>query len=183
MHWRSNSRSGFTIVELLVVVAIIAILASVVLGQLGSARDQAFFSRAQAEFREFNNALEQYNLDERSYPDDTARGVVPPGLTDLLPDDGFDSGPWANSQYSYDAYEISGEDVVQFSLHFCPAGATDPGDCNFPGQDWADDFDVNSTLFYCVLGDCRASPSEPQEYPGYCVNCDCQDMTECYGPE
>ena len=53
-------RKGFTVIELLVVVAIIGLLASVVLASLNSARAKARDARKQADFRAISTALQLY---------------------------------------------------------------------------------------------------------------------------
>ena len=65
---------GFTLIELLVVVAIIGILATVVLASLGSARERASFAAKLSEVNQVRNALELYNLDNNSYPDNGCLG-------------------------------------------------------------------------------------------------------------
>lgn len=169
---------GFTLTELLITVAIIGILAVVVLTNLAPARDSALEARALVEFRQFENALEQYQLDTGGvYPPDTDRNV-PPELSSYLNSDGWPTGPWPGSVYDWDNWDNNGERTHQLSLRFCPVGGP-LEDCSFPDTDWAEGFDVNSAFFYCFSGDCQAHPSEPADYPGHCVNCDCKDMATC----
>lgn len=65
MHFRLNRRNhrhqaGFTLLELLVVVAIIAILASVILANLQSARQRANDAKIQSELQAISKAVEVY---------------------------------------------------------------------------------------------------------------------------
>jgi prepilin-type N-terminal cleavage/methylation domain-containing protein len=55
-----NSKGGFTLIEVLVVVAIIGILASIVLIGLGGTRSKARDAKRIAEVRQAQNALELY---------------------------------------------------------------------------------------------------------------------------
>ena len=50
--------SGFTLLELLVVVALIGILSAVILASLGETRESAYEARAKAEIRSFATALQ-----------------------------------------------------------------------------------------------------------------------------
>ena len=65
---RSRSRGGFTLIEILVVVAVIAVLAALVapnvFGHLGTAKDAA--ARTQMEM--LGAALDAYRLDNGRYP-------------------------------------------------------------------------------------------------------------------
>jgi type II secretion system protein G len=64
-----DERRGFTLLELLVVIALIGILASVVLASLNMARTRAEESRIKVESQEILKALELYYTDFGEYPD------------------------------------------------------------------------------------------------------------------
>lgn len=170
----SPNHKAFTLIEILVVVAIIAILAAVVLASFSRARDNAQFARARAEFKELANALELYKIDHGDYPADVDRDI-PSGIEQYLSTGGvWPDAPWPGSVYDWDVWEDpddSDKQIVQISIRFCPIGESDAENCNFPDQDWAQSFDVNSAVYYCFEGACRAHISEPIDYPGYCVNC------------
>ena len=61
-------KKAFTLIELLIVVAIIGILASVVLVSLNSGRTKAKAARSVAQLKSVNTALEAYYASEGSYP-------------------------------------------------------------------------------------------------------------------
>ena len=171
-------QSGFTLTELLIVIAIIGILAAVVLVQIRPALDRVYYNRALAEFRSFSTAVDQYRFaNANTYPPDENR-AVPAILNEQLAADTGNNGPWPGSVYDWDNWTIGGEQVVQLSIRFCPVGGT-INDCNFPRDDWAEDFGVDSSVFYCFTGPCRSHESQPLNYPGYCVNCDCKEMATC----
>jgi len=65
------SKKGFTLIEILVVVAIIGLLASIVLVGLGSFRARGRDARRIADLREVQNALELYYTKYSSYPQQT----------------------------------------------------------------------------------------------------------------
>lgn len=64
-----NLKKGFTLIELLIVIVIIGILAGIVVGIVGTnARKKANDTKKKADFHEIQNALEQYFVDNDSYP-------------------------------------------------------------------------------------------------------------------
>lgn len=64
-----QSRKGFTLIEILVVIAIIGLLASVILVGLGAFRSRGRDARRIADLRGTQNALELYYSKEQRYPD------------------------------------------------------------------------------------------------------------------
>jgi general secretion pathway protein G len=64
-----SQRHGFTILELLVVMAIIAILAGLGSKGYSSAKRQAKESRAKVEIEKLRNALNEYRVEYGGYPD------------------------------------------------------------------------------------------------------------------
>jgi type II secretion system protein G len=71
----ANKGRAFTLIELLIVVAIIAILAAIAIPNFLEAQVRAKVSRVRAEMRMLATALEAYRIDENAYPP----YLVPPG--------------------------------------------------------------------------------------------------------
>ena len=67
----SNSRSGFTLLELLIVVAIIGILAVIAIPNMMQARIRSKISKAKQELNTISVALELYQVDCNDYPPNT----------------------------------------------------------------------------------------------------------------
>jgi general secretion pathway protein G len=63
-----SSQDGFTLIELMVVILIIGLLATIVVQNLRSATDKAKRVKAQADISQLKSALDRYYLDAGSYP-------------------------------------------------------------------------------------------------------------------
>ena len=69
MKRRKNRQQGFSLIELMVVIAIIGTLATLVTMAMGSNIKKANQTSAQANCKTIKNALGLYRLDCKSYPD------------------------------------------------------------------------------------------------------------------
>lgn len=77
---------GFTLMELLIVIAIIGILAAAVLASLDAGKEKSQDSRRVAELKEIQKALNLYFVDHGHYPregfgEDTGSGIICPTCT------------------------------------------------------------------------------------------------------
>jgi len=169
-----TARDAFTLIELLLVISIIGILASLILPSYLAARNAAYLARNKAEFKSIATALELYTNDHGNYPPDANRDL-PPGLEPYLGPGVWPKAPWPGSVYDWDnwapadlAYNPK-EQVYQISVRFCPLGQ--PSACVFPKEPWAQNFDYYSAVYFCVGGPCRPHSSQPINHPGYCLNC------------
>jgi general secretion pathway protein G len=63
-----RSQEAFTLIELMVVILIIGLLATIVVQNLRGATDKAKKIKAQADISAFKTALDRYYLDNGSYP-------------------------------------------------------------------------------------------------------------------
>ncbi|MEX0934958.1 MAG: type II secretion system protein [Candidatus Paceibacterota bacterium] len=163
--------NGFTLMELLFVIAIIGILASVVVLSVLQGREAAYLSKAKQELANINVALQLYSSDNNgNYPPDVFRDI-PPGLEEYLAPEAWPNAAWPGSVFDWENWDDpdTGEKIYQISIRFCEIG--DSSNCRFPNRDWADDFDHESAVFYCVSGACRSYIHQPPDHPGYCTNC------------
>jgi prepilin-type N-terminal cleavage/methylation domain-containing protein len=69
-------RKAFTLIELLIVVAIIAILAAIAVPNFLEAQVRAKVSRVRADLRSLATAVEAYRIDWNSYPIDDVRPIL-----------------------------------------------------------------------------------------------------------
>ena len=68
LNLRDTLKKGFTLIEILVVIAIIGILASIILVALGSARDKARIARAQSDLNQIQTAIGMLANDTEEWP-------------------------------------------------------------------------------------------------------------------
>lgn len=88
-----KQKKGFTLIELLIVIVIIGILAVIVVGLVATnSKNRANDARAKADLREIQTALEQYRIDNDSYPANLAALTAGNYLSALpkRPDNGQD---------------------------------------------------------------------------------------------
>lgn len=72
---RRHRREGYTLVELMVVIVIIGLLATVVAINVLPSRDKAMVAKARADIATLEQALETYRLDNLVFPE-TAQGLA-----------------------------------------------------------------------------------------------------------
>ncbi len=166
----SHRLRGFTLIEIMMAIAIISILATIVYGSIGNALEKARFARAKAELSEIAKAAEQMALNNGGiWPPDASRSL-PSGIETYLGPGTWPDAPWDGSVFDWDNFETDlGEQTYQISIRFCPLGL--PDQCKFPDEPWAKDFDYYSSVYYCIYGHCRAHINMPADHPGLCVNC------------
>ncbi len=102
----SQKQAGFTLIELMVVVVILALLATFVVPQIMDRPEQARVVKAQQDIRSIESALKMYKLDNFAYPstdqgldalakkpegNPKPRNYNPKGYLESLPQD-----PWGN---------------------------------------------------------------------------------------
>jgi general secretion pathway protein G len=118
-------QGGFTLIEIMVVVVILGILASIVVPRIMSEPDKARVTKARQDIRVLESALNLYKLDNYAYPstqqgldalvhqpagDPPAKNWKPGGYVQQLPKD-----PWGNP-YQYLQPGAKGGDFDLFSF-------------------------------------------------------------------
>ncbi len=113
---RRHGQAGFTLVELMVVVAIIAVLATTAGIYLFGALDDADQAKAQAEIRALKGAVTAYMLRNNRQLPDTLEQVAPFMDPPRIPDD-----PWGNP-YRYTKHDARRYTIVSYGANGTPGG-------------------------------------------------------------
>ena len=127
-----NRQSGFTLIEIMVVVVILAVLGALVVPKILENVDKARVTRAQSDIRAIQTALDLYRLDNFKYPtteqglqalvkqpsDPTITNYRSGGYLPSLPKD-----PW-NNPYQYVSPGADGRDydIITYGRDGKPGG-------------------------------------------------------------
>jgi type II secretion system protein G len=124
-----GSPKGFTLIEMIIVIVVIAILLGVLLPNFRGTQDEASEQRARSELRTIATAIESYYIhNNNTLPANlTALITANPRIISVVPDDPFRSA----TDYSYET-DSSGTYYVVWS--YGNDRATDVADINTSGQ-------------------------------------------------
>jgi prepilin-type N-terminal cleavage/methylation domain-containing protein len=78
---RTPTSRGFTLIEMITVIAIIAILSGLVLSISGLVQNKGARAKAEAEIKALSSGLESYKTDFGGYPQDTATDALDPRIS------------------------------------------------------------------------------------------------------
>lgn len=120
----NDGEEGFTLVELMVVIVIIGLLATVVIINVLPATDKAAKTKAKADVATLEQGVEMYRLNKLRYPSGSEglQAVTSEGYVKRLPKD-----PWGNAYH----YAQPGRDGRQFDVYSYGADGREGGE----GQD------------------------------------------------
>ena len=105
-----RSRKGFTILELLIVIAVIAILVGIALPRFKGMKDEGNYAKAKGEIRSLQTAAESYRIHHTTYPANLSTATLSAAVPQIIataPKDAF--APASDYKYILNApyYVIS----------------------------------------------------------------------------
>jgi general secretion pathway protein G len=118
--------AGFTLVELMVVVVIIAILAGVVVANYSGSAEKAYESRIKVDFKVIEDSIIRFKLDTSRYPETLEELMIGEGI------DGY-RGPYLRKppmdpwEIPY-LYELTGEEPFAYELKSLGADGAEGGE-------------------------------------------------------
>lgn len=120
---RSANRgtAGFTLVELMVVIAIIAILATIVGVNLLGQVDESSVVAAKAQIKNFETALIAYRIKFKKFPSDLNALINPPSGEPILNAPRIPKDPWDN-EYMYTLEGSRNYEIVSYGADGSPGG-------------------------------------------------------------
>ena len=106
---RDGAEEGFSLVELMVVIVILGLLATIVIINVMPAADRAAVTKARADIATLEQAIELYRLDHLRYPtgDEGLQALIAGRYVRRLPED-----PWGNAY----VYVAPGPDGSPFQV-------------------------------------------------------------------
>lgn len=122
-NFRNKKSSGFTIIELLVTIAIIAVLSSIIMVVLSGTKEKSRDARRVSDIHEIQNALNLYFTDNNRFPiinpsvditgsDAFSIEMKNAGVIPIVPVDPINTPPLV---YSY----VSSTNGVDYTISFC----------------------------------------------------------------
>lgn len=116
MFYRNARRQGFTLIELMIVIAIIGVLAAIAVPNFKAARERANTRACYANQKTVVGAMEMYNLDKN-----TKRTVLDPSFFQSLKSGGYlqsvpqDPGQGVGTSSNYQATDAN--NGIKCSIH------------------------------------------------------------------
>ena len=116
-----RTRTGFTLIEILIVVVILGILAAVVIPQFTNAADDASVASARTQLQTMRSQIELYRAQQNAYPAEVAGvggGNPTVNWQELIDSDYMRSSPTWPSVFSEDYDGATGELKLELSAAF-----------------------------------------------------------------
>ena len=116
MRLKNKTQRGFTLVEIMIVVGIIGLLATMAYPAFLKVKIHAQASRVANDFRSFSGLFESFTLDTGTYPADSAPGAIPSGMEDYLKNDPWTVDSPIGGNYDWIYNGVSGSPVAAIAI-------------------------------------------------------------------
>lgn len=151
MAHRRSRRSGFTLVEILIVVVILGVLAALVVPNFASATTESAQAAFMTQVRTFTDAAMLHWTRTGEYPEDGSSGVIPVGMEEYIDPRSWESGTPIGGVW--DA-ELNEWDVTSaIGVHFDGTGRTRDDAYMLVIDEIMDDGDLETGFFRRLAND------------------------------
>lgn len=105
---RSNNKMAFTLVEIMIVVVIVGLLASIAIPAFIRVRESAQGTRFANDIRIYQNSMQTFMLETGDYPEDSSSGELPTGFEEYIRVESWQAGPAIGGVYDVELRDAGG---------------------------------------------------------------------------